>query len=394
MTRGKTNAATSGNGRHQSADALTLTPVSKNGKSKPILITGGAGFVGSNLAHRLLSSGQRVRLLDNLSRAGVERNLRWLIETHGDLVDIEVPDVRNLTIVKQAVKDASQVFHFAAQVAVTSSLVDPIEDFEINARGTLNLLEAVRAADNPPPLIFTSTNKVYGNLADLQFEKQGSRYAPLNDEIRERGINEDRALDFHSPYGCSKGAADQYVTDYARTYRLPALVFRMSCIYGPHQYGNEDQGWVAHFLIRSISGKPITIYGDGLQVRDILFIDDLVDAFLLAQQQMKKLAGNAFNIGGGPANSISLLELLDLLADLHGGDVSVRFENWRAADQRYYVADTSKFNGLTAWRPRVPVHEGVRRLYEWIRTGDEQFAAERVRVASLPAARTVAAAKC
>src|ERR1043165_4136496 len=376
MTTGITNAASNGNGRHTGTNALPLTPVSKNGKSKPVLITGGAGFVGSNLAHRLLSNGQRVRLLDNLSRAGVERNLRWLIETHGDLVDIEVPDVRNLSIVKQAVKDASQIFHFAAQVAVTSSLVDPIEDFEINARGTLNLLEAVRAADNPPPLIFTSTNKVYGNLADLKFTRQANRYLPLDESIRERGINESRPLDFHSPYGCSKGAADQYVTDYARTYRLPALVFRMSCIYGPHQYGNEDQGWVAHFVIRSMSGKPITIYGDGMQVRDILFIDDLVDAFLLAQQHMKQLAGNAFNIGGGPNNTVSLLELVDLLAELHGGDVSVRFENWRAADQRYYVADTSKFSGLTGWQPRVGVAEGVRRLYEWIKTGDEHFTAD------------------
>ena len=393
MTRGKTDTAPNGNGRHKSVNALPLTPISKNGKSKPVLITGGAGFVGSNLAHRLLSNGHRVRLLDNLSRAGVERNLRWLIETHGDLVDIEVPDVRKLSIVKQAVKDASQIFHFAAQVAVTSSLVDPIEDFEINARGTLNLLEAVRAADTPPPLIFTSTNKVYGNLADLQFTRQANRYAPLDEIIRERGINESRPLDFHSPYGCSKGAADQYVTDYARTYRLPALVFRMSCIYGPHQYGNEDQGWVAHFVIRSMSGKPITIYGDGMQVRDILFVDDLVDAFLLAQQHMQKLAGSAFNIGGGPTNSVSLLELLDLLAVVHGGDVSVRFEDWRAADQRYYVADTSKFSRLTGWQARVPVHEGVRRLYEWIRTGDEQFSADGMSVANLPASNRIAAVK-
>jgi CDP-paratose 2-epimerase len=393
MTRGKTNAAIRSNGRHKTANALSLTPASKNGKSKPILITGGAGFVGSNLAHRLLSNGHRVRLLDNLSRTGVERNLRWLIETHGDLVDIEVPDVRNLSIIKQAVKDASQVFHFAAQVAVTSSLIDPIEDFEINARGTLNVLEAIRSRENPPPLVFTSTNKVYGNLTDLKFNKQGNRYAPLDGVICERGINEDRPLDFHSPYGCSKGAADQYVTDYARTYRIPAVVFRMSCIYGPHQYGNEDQGWVAHFVIRSISSAPITIYGDGMQVRDILFIDDLVDAFLLAQQHMKKLAGNAFNIGGGPTNSISLLELLDLLAELHGGDISVRFEDWRAADQRYYVADTSKFSGLTGWQPRVSVREGVRRLYEWIRTGEDQFSAEPVRVANLPPVNRVAAAK-
>ncbi|HKY44131.1 MAG TPA: NAD-dependent epimerase/dehydratase family protein [Pyrinomonadaceae bacterium] len=366
MTRGKTNAEANGNGHCKDVNALPVTPGSKNGKSKPILITGGAGFIGSNLAHRLLSEGHRVRLLDNLSRTGVERNLQWLIETHGDLVDIEVPDVRNFSIVKQAVKDASQVFHFAAQVAVTSSLVDPREDFEVNARGTLNLLEAVRTTENPPPLIFTSTNKVYGTLGDLEFTKQPTRYVPVEPSIRERGIGENRPLDFHSPYGCSKGAADQYVVDYARTFRLPALVFRMSCIYGPHQHGNEDQGWVAHFVIRSITGQPITIYGDGRQVRDILFIDDLVDAFLLAQRNIKKLAGNAFNIGGGPENSISLLELLDVLGGLHGGDLSICFEDWRAADQRYYVTDTSKFSELTGWKPRVGVNEGIKRLYEWI----------------------------
>jgi CDP-paratose 2-epimerase len=392
MTRGKISPTSNGNGG-KSKNVLPPTPINKNGKSKPVLITGGAGFVGSNLAHRLLSAGQRVRLLDNLSRTGVERNLRWLIETHGDLVDIEVPDVRNFSIIKKAVKDASQVFHFAAQVAVTSSLVDPIEDFEINARGTLNLLEAIRATDTPPPLIFTSTNKVYGNLCDLEFTKQGSRYAPLDHSIQKRGIDESRPLDFHSPYGCSKGAADQYVTDFARTYGIPALVFRMSCIYGPHQYGNEDQGWVAHFVIRSISGKPITIYGDGMQVRDILFIDDLINAFLLGQQHMKRLTGSAFNIGGGPTNSISLLELVDLLAELHGGDLSVHFENWRAADQRYYVADTSKFSGLTGWRPQVNVNEGVRRLFEWIRTGDDHTAADPLHVANIAAVNTIAAAK-
>ena len=373
MTRGKTNGEANGNGHSKDVNALLLTPISKNGKSKPILITGGAGFIGSNLAHRLLSEGYRVRLLDNLSRTGVERNLQWLMETHGDLVDIEVPDVRNSSIIKQAVRDASQVFHFAAQVAVTSSLVDPTEDFEINARGTLNLLEAVRTTENPPPLIFTSTNKVYGTLSDLEFTKQSTRYVPVESSIRERGIAENRPLDFHSPYGCSKGAADQYVVDYARTFRLPALVFRMSCIYGPHQHGNEDQGWVAHFVIRSITGQPITIYGDGRQVRDILFIDDLVNAFLLAQRNMKKLAGNAFNIGGGPRNSISLLELLDLLAGLHGGDLSIAFEDWRAADQRYYVTDTTKFSELTGWEPRVGLNEGVKRLYEWILAESPHF---------------------
>lgn len=380
MTRGQANAASNGNGRRKDVELLIRTPGNHNGKPKPILITGGAGFVGSNLAHRLLSAGHRVRLLDNLSRAGVEKNLQWLIETHGDLVDIEVPDVRNFSIVKQAVRDASQVYHFAAQVAVTSSLTDPREDFEINARGTLNLLEAIRTTDNPPPLIFTSTNKVYGNLADLEFTKQPTRYAPVESSVRERGIAENRPLDFHSPYGCSKGAADQYVVDYARTFRMPALVFRMSCIYGPHQHGNEDQGWVAHFVIRSITGQPITIYGDGRQVRDILFVEDLIDAFLLAQQNIKRLAGNAYNIGGGPGNSVSLLELLDLLVELHGKDLSIRFENWRAADQRYYVTDTGKFSGLTGWKPQVGVNEGVRRLSEWIVAESTHFSASQVGV--------------
>ena len=393
MTRGKVNATTNGNGRAQSVNTLRSTPANKNGKSKPVLITGGAGFVGSNLADRLLSAGHRVRLLDNLSRAGVERNLQWLIETHGDLVDIEVPDVRNFAIVKEAVKDASQVFHFAAQVAVTSSLTDPREDFEINARGTLNILEAIRGLENPPPLVFTSTNKVYGTLSDLEFTKQPTRYAPLDPSIRERGIAENRPLDFHSPYGCSKGAADQYVVDYARTFGIPALVFRMSCIYGPHQHGNEDQGWVAHFIIRALTGLPITIYGDGRQVRDILFIDDLVDAFLLAQRHMKKLSGNAFNIGGGPENTISLLELIDVLAELHGGDLSMQFEDWRAADQRYYVADTTKFSDLTGWKPSVGVNEGIRRLYEWLLAANGHVAGNPMGVTNFANVRPIVSAK-
>jgi CDP-paratose 2-epimerase len=393
MTRGKVNAATNGNGRAQKITVLDATVPSKNGKSKPVLITGGAGFVGSNLADRLLSAGHRVRLLDNLSRTGVERNLQWLIETHGDLVDIEVPDVRNFSIVKQAVKDASQVFHFAAQVAVTSSLTEPREDFEINARGTLNILEAIRGLENPPPLIFTSTNKVYGTLSDLEFTKEPTRYAPLDPSIRERGIAENRPLDFHSPYGCSKGAADQYVVDYARTFGIPALVFRMSCIYGPHQHGNEDQGWVAHFIIQSLAGLPITIYGDGRQVRDILFVDDLVDAFLLGQRHMKKLSGNAFNIGGGPENTISLLELLDMLAELHGGDLSIQFENWRAADQRYYVADTTKFSDLTGWKPKVGVNEGIRRLYEWLLAANGHLAGHPMGVTNFANVRPIASAK-
>ena len=256
-----------------------------------ILITGGAGFVGTNLAHRYLSQGIPVRVYDNLSRAGVEQNARWLQETHGGLVQIEAADVRDGSRLRQAVRGASQVFHLAAQVAVTTSLADPMEDFEVNARGTLNLLEAIRVCDVPPPLIFTSTNKVYGGLPDVGLRVRGARYEPEDGSVRAYGIGEARPLDFHSPYGCSKGAADQYVLDYARTYGLPAAVFRMSCIYGPHQFGTEDQGWVAHFLIRALEGRPITLYGDGKQVRDILFVEDLVNAFVLVQDRIEALSG-------------------------------------------------------------------------------------------------------
>jgi CDP-paratose 2-epimerase len=283
---------------------------------RPVLITGGAGFIGINLAHRLLSERRRVRVFDNLARAGVEANLRWLQATHGDLLQVEIADVRDFSAIKRAVKDASQIFHLAAQVAVTTSLVNPIEDFEINARGTLNLLEAVRALNEPPPIIFTSTNKVYGHLEDVALKRENDRYVPEDAALRQNGISERRPIKFHSPHGCSKGAADQYVLDYARTFRFPAIVFRMSCIYGCHQFGTEDQGWVAHFLIRAIEDKPINIYGDGMQVRDVLFADDLIDALQLAQKYMPRLAGRAFNIGGGAKNAISLRELIALIGEL------------------------------------------------------------------------------
>ncbi len=334
--------------------------------TKPTLITGGAGFVGANLAHRLLSSGRPVLVYDNLSRPGVERNLRWLRETHGDRVQVEVADVRDAGRLGRAVAQAGQVFHFAAQVAVTTSLVHPIEDFEINARGTLNLLEAVRAQPTPPPLVFTSTNKVYGGLEDVTLRCDGRRYEPESTALRARGIGEDRPLDFHSPYGCSKGAADQYVRDYARSYGLPTVVFRMSCIYGPHQFGTEDQGWVAHFLIRALDDEPITLYGDGMQVRDILFVEDLIDAFLQAQARMDTLAGEAFNIGGGPDNTISLLDLLRLIGDLRGAQPRVQFDDWRVGDQRYYVSDTRRFQTAAGWSAQTDVPRGVERLYQWL----------------------------
>jgi len=335
-------------------------------KDRPVLVTGGCGFIGTNVAHRILSSGQPVMVFDNLSRPGVERNLRWLRETHGDLVRIEAADVQDAHALRSAVDRASQVFHFAAQVAVTTSLVNAIHDFEVNARGTLNLLEAIRAQDDPPPLVFTSTNKVYGGLPDVKLRVNNNRYEPEEEELRNYGVSERRPLDFHSPYGCSKGTADQYVIDYARTFGLPAVVFRMSCIYGPHQFGNEDQGWVAHFLIRALRGEPITLYGDGMQVRDILFVDDLVDAFLLAQANMTKVTGQAFNIGGGPANTISLIDLLQLIEEMHGCRPETRSGAWRPGDQRYYVSDTRKMKAATGWSPKVSVREGVQRLYDWL----------------------------
>lgn len=331
-----------------------------------ILITGGAGFVGTNLAHHLLQEGRSVLLYDNLSRAGVEQNWEWLRRAHGERVRIVVADVRDAEKLRPAVRQAAQVFHLAAQVAVTSSLSDPIFDFEVNARGTLNLLEILRGMETPPPLVFTSTNKVYGGLDDIPLRSRNGRYEPEDADQRAQGISETRPLDFHSPYGCSKGAADQYVIDYARTFGLRAVVFRMSCIYGPHQFGTEDQGWVAHFLIRALERRPITLYGDGMQVRDVLFVEDLVQAFLLAQAGMERLSGEAFNIGGGPDNTLSLLDLLDLIQDAYGDAPRFTREDWRPGDQRYFVSDTGKFQSATGWSPRVDTAQGIEKLARWL----------------------------
>lgn len=332
----------------------------------PVLITGGAGFIGSNLADRMVRQGRRVVILDNLSRRGSERNLEWLQNEHGSAIEFHDSDVRNRSSLRRALAGVGQVFHLAAQVAVTTSLTNAIEDFDVNAGGTLNLLEEIRNSVLRPGLVFTSTNKVYGQLEDIEMRPAGSRYESPDPVTHYQGINEQRRLDFHSPYGCSKGAADQYVLDYARTFGLQATVFRMSCIYGPHQYGNEDQGWVAHFLIRALEKSAITIFGDGRQVRDILYIDDLLDAFLVAEERIEKIAGEAFNIGGGPKNTVSLRELLTLIETITGDSIIVRNEAWRAADQRYYVSDTRKFESRMGWRRNVDVNTGVRRLYEWL----------------------------
>jgi CDP-paratose 2-epimerase len=305
-------------------------------------------------------------VFDNLSRPGSERNLEWLRKTHGEAFQFHEGDIRSRAAVRRALNGAGQVFHLAAQVAVTRSLDDPTEDFEVNTGGTLTLLEAIRAMRNRPGLVYTSTNKVYGDLRDLNLFPNGTRYEPVDALIKYQGIGEERRLEFHSPYGCSKGAADQYVLDYARTFKIPAAVFRMSCIYGPHQLGNEDQGWVAHFLIRVLDGAPITLYGDGLQVRDILFVDDLLDAFLLAERNIESLAGEAFNIGGGPRQAVSLRELIAVMEKVTGQPVITNREDWRIADQKYYVSNTQKFESRTGWGRNVDVLSGIRRLYQWL----------------------------
>ncbi len=341
-------------------------PLTLQRSKQHTLITGGAGFIGTNVAARLASQGHRVLVYDNLTRPGVEQNLRWLLAEYPGQIAVEVADVRDPHLLRRAVAGAEQVFHFAAQVAVTTSLTDPFGDFETNARGTLNLLEACRTVASPPPLLFTSTNKVYGNLDDVELRRQRRRYAPCDKALRAHGVSEAQPLDFHSPYGCSKGAADQYVVDYARCYDLPAVVFRMSCIYGPHQCGTEDQGWVAHFVRRILQGEPITFYGDGRQVRDLLFVEDLVDAMQLAIEQIDETSGHAFNLGGGPRNASSLLEVVSLIEKLHHQKPEIRYAPWRQGDQRYYVSDTRAFSKLTGWQARHSVAEGVEQLYDWL----------------------------
>jgi len=337
-----------------------------------ILITGGAGFIGTNLASHFLSKNVDVVILDNLARVGTASNLDWLRATHGDrhLTHVRA-DVRDADAVARVVDRAEVVFHLAAQVAVTSSVEDPRLDFETNALGTFNVLEAARLSGHRPTIVFTSTNKVYGGMkgpAVVQ-EETRYRYRDLPD-----GISEDQLLDFHSPYGCSKGAADQYVRDYARIYDLPSIVFRMSCIYGPRQFGTEDQGWVAYFTIASLLGRPITIYGDGKQVRDILFIDDLVRALELAVQHIGVTAGQVYNIGGGPANTISIWrEFGEVLATLVGREIPVTYRDLRPGDQLVYVSDTHKAARGFGWQPRISKGEGIERLVHWVRENVRLF---------------------
>jgi CDP-paratose 2-epimerase len=331
-----------------------------------ILITGGAGFIGSNLADRLAGAGHEVVLMDTLARPGVEQNLKWLLLRHRSRVRNLQTDVRDGAGVRATVADVDAVFHLAAQVAVTTSLSDPREDFDINLGGTLNLLEAAR--ERRVPVIFASTNKVYGDLADVDLELVDDAWTPVDPALRAAGVNERRPLDFHTPYGCSKGAADQYVLDYARSFGVPACVMRMSCIYGPRQMGTEDQGWVAHFLIRALNGEPITLFGDGRQVRDILHVNDAVDAYLAALDRIEQISGRAFNLGGGPANAVSLRQLIAHIESLTGQRADVRFEEWRAGDQRYFVADASAARAALDLPQAKDWREGVADLARWLRS--------------------------
>jgi CDP-paratose 2-epimerase len=335
------------------------------------LITGGVGFIGSNTADRLLLDGHEVLLLDNLSRPGSEKNLDWLQSNHGEFPFHQV-DVRDFEGVKDVLRESGPIdvlLHFAAQVAVTTSVENPREDFEINALGALNILEAVRAVSQDPILMYASTNKVYGELAHLGIVKEENRYRYLDFEL---GVAETTSLDFHSPYGCSKGAADQYFHDYHRIYGLRTIVFRNSCIYGPRQFGVEDQGWLAWFVIAAVLSKPITIYGDGKQVRDVLFIDDLIDAMLLAIENIEHTQGEVYNIGGGIKNSLAVWsEFEPILTKLLGHELEVSFEDWRPGDQRLYISDTSKAEKDFGWKPRTGVEEGIKRLYEWVKENVE-----------------------
>jgi CDP-paratose 2-epimerase len=336
------------------------------GDPRPVLVTGGAGFIGSNIADRLASEGHDVIVYDSLARPGVERNLAWLEARHGPRIEAMIADIGDAAALNDAVGRCKAVFHMAAQVAVTTSLSNPAADFAVNALGTFNLLEAARRCATPPPVIFASTNKVYGGLEDIDFTLEGDRYVPQDAAIAAHGIGEARPLDFHTPYGCSKGAADQYVLDYGRSFGVPTAVLRMSCIYGQRQMGTEDQGWVAHFLISALEGRPVTLYGDGFQVRDILDVGDAVDAYISLWRNIHALPARVFNLGGGVDNAVSLRQLIRHIGDTLGRPVDIEAADWRAGDQRYFVADTRALYAAIGPRNRKPWRQGVTDLADWL----------------------------
>jgi CDP-paratose 2-epimerase len=341
--------------------------------TKRYLITGGAGFIGCNYVHRLLGRGERVTVYDNLSRRGTEANVAWLREQHGDeSFRLVVGDVREADALAEATQGIDVVVHLAGQTAVTTSVADPRVDFEDNAVGTFNALEAARHAKPSPTFLYASTNKVYGGMEEVAVIEQETRYAYQDFPL---GISEAQPLDFHSPYGCSKGAGDQYVRDYARIYGLRSVVFRQSCIYGPRQMGVEDQGWVAWLIIAAVTGQPVAIYGNGKQVRDVLFVEDLLDVYDAAIAHIDVAAGQVYNIGGGPAQTMSVwAEFGPRLERLTGRSIPVRYSDWRPGDQRVIICDIRKAGRELGWQPRVGVEEGIRRLHEWVVANRSLFA--------------------
>ncbi len=341
--------------------------------TKKILITGGAGFIGSNYTCRRILNGDDVIIYDNLSRNGVKNNLEWISsKAHGKSFKFIEGDVRNYDMLTSVVKGIEVIIHLAAQVAVTSSVVDPQFDFSVNAAGTFNVLEAARVCGEKPLVIYASTNKVYGEIEDIQVVEEEMRYSFKD---LPAGVSENQLLNFHSPYGCSKGCGDQYVRDYSRIYDIPTVVFRQSCIYGKRQFGIEDQGWVAWFVIAAVMGRPITIYGDGKQVRDLLFIDDLMNAYDLAIERKEDAKGLIFNIGGGIENSVSIWrEFGPILEKIHGKEIPVEFKGWRPGDQKIYISDISKVKDYFGWYPKINVEKGLSSLYKWVAENKEIFA--------------------
>ncbi|MGE5251695.1 MAG: GDP-mannose 4,6-dehydratase [Bacteroidota bacterium] len=339
---------------------------------KKYLVTGGAGFIGSNYVHRLLGRGENVTVYDNLSRAGAPRNLEWLKQSAGSAsFNLIEADVREAPALMEAARGVDVIVHLAGQVAVTTSVVEPREDFEINALGTFNALEAARLSGRKPIFIYASTNKVYGEMDDVEVVEDATRWHYKDLPL---GASESQPLDFHSPYGCSKGTGDQYVRDYARIYDLPSVVFRQSCIYGPRQFGVEDQGWVAWFIIAAVLGRPITIYGDGKQVRDVLHVEDLLDAYDAAIAQIDRARGEVYNMGGGAGNVLAVwAEFGPMLEKLLGRPIPVRRGDWRPGDQRVFYADTRKAERELGWKPRIDLEEGIKRLYHWVEENRDLF---------------------
>ncbi len=328
-------------------------------KNKKILITGGLGFIGYNAAC-YFAKDNRVCVIDDCSRVGVEQNIEQLEKLNIDFHHVDIARFKELRNIFYSFQP-DIIIHMAAQVAVTLSITNPSRDFRANLQGSFNILELARVSHHKPIILYASTNKVYGGHAQ-DVELRNGRYALRN----AAGYSEEVPLSFETPYGCSKGAADQYFIDYARTYNLPTVVFRQSCIYGPHQFGMEDQGWVAWFAICSVFADPITIFGDGNQVRDVLYVDDLVQLYEKAIVNIDSVKGQVFNVGGGPVNTLSLNELVGILNKKAGKSLKVSFAGWRLGDQKVFISDIRKAEKILGWKPKVNPTQGVEKLLEWI----------------------------